>query len=95
MEVASLEARYAPRGGDVLAKHVADEIVIVDMQSGIYHGLNPVGAMIWEQLDGEQSLRSITAQLAAQFPDVEPHTIEADALALLQTLLDHALVAPR
>lgn len=92
MQVVSLEGRYAPRKEGVVAREVAGEMVIVDMQSGMYHGLNPVGVMIWEALDGDRTLGDITTMLAGEFPEVSADTIEADTLSLLQALLDHELV---
>lgn len=92
MHVASLEGRYAPRQQGVVARNVGGEMVLVDMQSGMYHGLNAVGVIIWEQLDGERSLADISAALAADFPDVPAETLQADSLSLLQALLDHGLV---
>ncbi len=95
MKQVSLDGKYAPRDSGVLTKQVADEMVIVDMQKGIYHGLNPVGALIWDELDGEQSLSDIATGLMEQYPDVERATIEADMLALMQALLDNDLVVTR
>lgn len=89
---ASLTGRYAPREGSVLTKQVAQEMVIVDMQRGVYHGLNPVGVFIWEQLDGTRPLSEIADELATHYPKVDKATIEADTLSLVQALLDHELV---
>lgn len=95
MTQAMLEGRYAPRDGSVLSREVAEELVIVDMQKGLYHGLNKVGAEIWQAMDGERTLAEITDVLTARYPDVERATLEADALALTQALLDNELVVAR
>ncbi len=89
---ASLEGKYVPRGKQVLTKEVNSEMVLVDMQRGVYHGLNAVGVQVWKQLDGSHTLEEVVSGLHSQYPDVERTTIEADVLSLLQSLLDNELV---
>lgn len=89
---ASLDGKYKPRGKQVLTKEVNSEMVLVDMQRGVYHGLNAVGVQVWKQLDGTTTLNDVVAGLHSQYPDVERTTIEADVLSLLQSLLDNELV---
>lgn len=89
---ASLEGKYMPRGKQVLTKEVNSEMVLVDMQRGVYHGLNAVGVQVWKELDGKQSLNEVVATIHSRYPDIERTTIEADVLSLLQSLLDNELV---
>lgn len=35
----------------VLARRVGEEIVILNLESGVYFGLDPVGARIWGTAD--------------------------------------------
>lgn len=93
--IASLEDCYAPRDQQVLTRQVANEMVVVDMHNGIYHGLNAVAVQIWQRLDGRRPLKEIADDLTRQFEEVDPTTIEADTLALVQSLLDNDLVVPR
>ena len=88
----SLNECYARQKSGVLTKKVSDEIVIIDMNKGIYHGLNPVGVQIWERLDGQHRLSQIVDELAASYSEVDKNRIEADTLSLLQVLLDNELV---
>lgn len=89
-----LDGTYVPRGADVLVQEVSEEKVLVDLASGIYHGLNRVGTEIWNDLDGTRTLRQIAAGLAARYPEVEPARLEADVTALVQSLADNDLVRP-
>jgi hypothetical protein len=89
---ATLEGRYTPRNGQVLTKEVNSEMVLVDMQRGVYHGLNAVGVEVWKQLDGRNTLADVIDNLHRHYPDVDRATIEADVLSLLQSLLDNELV---
>ncbi len=88
----SLNECYARQKSGVLTKHVSDEMVIIDMKNGIYHGLNPVGVQIWQNLDGKNSLNQIVEQLSASYDGVDKAIIEADTLSLVQVLLDNELV---
>ncbi|MCB0079074.1 MAG: PqqD family protein [Anaerolineales bacterium] len=90
MEV-QLDHCYRPNDG-VASRVTNDEMVLVDLREGIYHGLNPVGADIWRLLDGERSLQEVVKELSNRYPDTAPDVVQNDAMALVQTLLDHALV---
>jgi hypothetical protein len=81
-----------PREG-VIAKMVGSEMVLLDYDRGVYYGLNPVGARVWQLLsDGEASDRII--ELLAGEYDVARETLEADISALLRDLQAKELVEP-
>lgn len=81
-----------PREG-VIAKMVGSEMVLLDYDRGIYYGLNPVGARVWQLLsDGEASDRII--ELLAGEYDVARETLEGDVAALLRDLEAKELVIP-
>lgn len=44
---------------------VADEAILIDMQSGTYYSLNETGTLFWEALDGRKSLGDIASEIAA------------------------------
>ena len=88
----SLNECYTQQKKGVLTKQVSDEVVIIDMKKGIYHGLNPVGVQIWQQLDGQHRLSQIVEQVAASYAEVDKRVIETDTLSLVQVLLDNELV---
>lgn len=94
MTRATLDTIYIPQPS-VMTNEVADELVLVNMQTGLYHGLDAVGARVWEALDGQRTLAEVAAEVARHYPEVEPERIEADIVTLTQELLDHALVATR
>jgi hypothetical protein len=90
-EKATPDGCYSRRSGEVLVRQVARELVLVDTDNGVYHGLNEVGAQIWERLDGTRSPAEIARELSAHYPEVDQATLEADCLALVQELLDNDL----
>jgi hypothetical protein len=79
---------------DVIHSNLADEIVLLDLKSGVYHGLEAVGARIWELLATPVSLRQVLDTLLEEY-DVEPRQCEQDLLKLVEELRSHGLVEVR
>jgi PqqD family protein of HPr-rel-A system len=67
------------------------EAVILDIRSGQYFALSPVGAQIWRFLESPCTLASLCARLVEEY-DVEPARCEADVSALLDKLASHGLI---
>jgi hypothetical protein len=76
---------------DVLMQEVGDEVVLLDLASERYFGLDPVGTRIWELLPERQDLVDILNSLCEEF-DAEPARIEHDLLALVISLSEAGLV---
>ena len=49
------------RASDVLASQVENELVMMDIERGMYYALNPVGADIWERLAEPQQVADLCA----------------------------------
>lgn len=75
----------------VLANQLDDEIVILDLASGTYFGLNPVGAHIWHFLSEGKSIAETCKAMVDQY-DASPSEIERDVVNLTNTLLSKKLV---
>lgn len=45
------------------------EVVLLHLESGAYHELNPVGALIWELLDGDRTVPEIVTELKRRVDD--------------------------
>jgi PqqD family protein of HPr-rel-A system len=67
------------------------EAVILDIRSGQYFALSPVGAQIWKLLESPCTLASLCAKLVEEY-DVEPARCEAEVSALLGQLAGHGLI---
>ena len=76
----------------VMARQVGDETVILDLTSGTYYGLDPVGARIWQLMAEGQTLVKVCEVMLAEY-EVTREDIERDVLALVQTLLERKLVS--
>ena len=67
------------------------EAVILDIRSGQYFALSPVGAQIWRLLDPPCTLASLCARLVEEY-EVELARCQADVSALLDKLATHGLI---
>lgn len=67
------------------------EAVILDLDSGRYFGLDPVGTRTWQLMASGASLRGVHSALAAEF-DAAPDVIAADLLAFAGELAARGLV---
>jgi hypothetical protein len=76
---------------DQVSSQVGDEAVILHMRDGIYYGLDPVGAGIWELLQEPRTVHEIRDRLLSEY-EVEGARCEADLLSLLQELMERRLV---
>ena len=93
MSQISLEDSFA------ISKHAVfrdldGEAVILDMGSGKYFGLNPVGARIWQLIEQHGGLRSVHDDLCREY-DAAPDVLERDLLKLLTELEQARLVEMR
>lgn len=74
-----------------ISSNLADEAVILNLESGIYYGLNEVGARVWQLLQTPQSFSAIKERLLAEY-EVDTETCEQDLVAILQDLQDAKLI---
>jgi len=67
------------------------EAVILNLKTGVYHGLDVVGARIWTLLQESKTINEVINTLLAEY-EVEPERCERELLALLQKLADQGLI---
>lgn len=77
----------------VRAQQLEDQMVILDLSSGIYFGLNQVGSRIWDLIKQGRALGEIATVVAGEF-DVTAAEVEADTLELANELLSRKLIVP-
>jgi hypothetical protein len=80
----------------VASKHqvssdLGDETVILQLESGMYHGLNAVGAAIWALLREPRSVEEIQQAILAEFA-VDAERCQRDVMALLSKLEAEGLI---
>ncbi|MBW4516108.1 MAG: lasso peptide biosynthesis PqqD family chaperone [Timaviella obliquedivisa GSE-PSE-MK23-08B] len=74
-----------------ISSNLAGEAVILDLTSGIYYGLNEVGAKIWHLIQQPCTIQAIQHSLLQEY-DVESEICTQDLLQLLQELQAAGLV---
>jgi hypothetical protein len=70
---------------------VDGEKIILDLEGGIYFGLNPTGAQIWEAIQEPTPIGEVVAKVAGEY-DVETEQCLEDVMALVQDLKKNGLV---
>lgn len=80
------------RAEAAIASEVEGEAVILDIESGYFFRLNPIGSRIWWALETETSLPGVCARLQETFA-VSPQTCRADVLEFLGELKERGLIS--
>ena len=73
---------------------VGEEVAILGLDQGIYYGLNPTGARIWELLQQPISVRDIYAAVMREY-EVDGEAARCDLFELLAKLRDAGLIEVR
>jgi len=76
---------------DQVAANLAEEVVILNLTDGVYYGLNPVGARIWNLIQTPRTVQAVLDILVQEY-EVEPHRCQQDLLKLLQELAVKGLI---
>ena len=71
-----------------------DEAAILNLTTGVYYGLDPVGARIWKMLGGPTTVADIRDALLRTY-DVDAEQCERDLAAILEKLEAEGLVELR
>ena len=76
---------------DVIFRDLEGEAVLLDLASGSYFGLNPVGTRVWTLLASGATVDAVIAALSAEF-DADAAQIAQDVEDLLAELTARGLV---
>lgn len=76
---------------NLLASAVDEEVVMANLATGKYFGLDPVGTRIWHLLAQPQTVGDLCAHLLTLF-DVDAVTCRQEVQALLEALVAAKLV---
>ena len=76
---------------DVVFRELDGEAVLLNLQSGVYFGLDPVGTRIWQLCQEHGSIRAVWQALQGEF-DASPDILRSDLLELLDELSAEGLV---
>jgi hypothetical protein len=76
---------------DIVFREVDGEAVILNLDSGLYFGLDQVGTRIWQLIQEHGSLQKVFETMCEEF-DVGSDTLERDLLGLMDELCAKGLV---
>ena len=76
---------------EVMARQVGEEVVLLDLASGNYFGLDAVGARIWQLITDGSTPEQVVAALVREYA-VEEDTARSDTSRLLAELAAQGLV---
>ncbi len=78
---------------DAVARVLEGGMVMLDLNTGMYFGMNEVGARVWQLLSEGMTLSEIIATLLGEFA-VEESTLRDDVSTLLRELIERQLLRP-
>ena len=76
---------------DIFASPIDDEVVMANLKTDKYYGLNPVSTRIWQLLEEPTSLEAICQTLLGEF-SVDEATCQNEVLAFAQNLINAEMV---
>jgi len=67
------------------------EMILLDVDCGVYFGLNSVGASIWKFIQSQRSVEEVVDAMMIEFK-VDRAQCEAGVIGLLRDLASHGLI---
>lgn len=75
----------------VVFRQMEDGAVLLDLESGVYFGLDEVGTRVWTLLAEHKTTDAVCEAMLAEF-DVEPDVLADDVRRLVGELQQHGLL---
>jgi len=79
---------------NVTSTQIEGESILLDLEEGVYYGLNSVGGAIWEEIQEPMLIEDIVRAITNTY-DVERGQCREDVLALVADLEENGLVDVR
>ena len=76
---------------DVVFRDLEGELVLLNLATGVYFGLDPIGTRIWALIDDGRTVDQIVDAITEEY-EVDPSVCRADLERFLATLRDNDLV---
>lgn len=76
---------------DVMTADFSPDVVLLNLQDGVYYGVEDVGARVWTLLQAPIAVCEILDAIAAEF-EVERTHSDREVRAFLRQLADHGLI---
>ena len=75
----------------VVTREIGGEMVLMDLESGTYFGLDAIGGRAWQGFEDGLTIKQLCEQIEDEF-EVSPEQFREDMLALARNLLEQKLV---
>ncbi|MBI3088630.1 MAG: PqqD family protein [Candidatus Omnitrophica bacterium] len=75
----------------VLFQDLAGETILLNLETGTYFGLDPLGTRIWRLLQERRSLKTVHEAILDEY-EIDASPLEADLLRLVRELARHGLI---
>jgi hypothetical protein len=85
-----MSAKYI-QNKKVIQSKIGDDVVMLDIDSGFYFGLNSVASIIWGKLEKPISLEEVINELLDEY-NIDRDTCENDTMAFWVQLLDKNII---
>lgn len=76
----------------VVGEELDGEMVLLNLETGIYFGLNPVGTQLWRELGGHGDLQTAVLNICQRYSTVSEQTIREDIRSLVAELTSKGLL---
>ena len=77
---------------DQISTQVDDEAALLNLKTGVYFGLDPMGAYIWQMLREPMSVQKLTARLQEDYSNIDAEIVANDLRVFLEQMLEAGLV---
>jgi Coenzyme PQQ synthesis protein D (PqqD) len=74
-----------------VSSELAGEVVILNLNAGVYHGLDATGSRVWQLIQQPRKVCEVRDLLVSEYA-VEADRCERDLLELLEDLAHHGLL---
>ncbi len=83
---------YVKRKKEIAFQNMDQELVLLNLESGVYYSTNKVGQRIWQLCDGSMNIREIILKLSDDF-DKSSDDIKNDVLEYINDLINEDLLS--
>jgi hypothetical protein len=88
------ESSIVVAADEQISSDLGGESVILNMKTGVYHGLNEVGARVWDLIEKPKAVKQIKQVLLEEY-EVEADVCTDDLFSLLNSLKNAGLIKVR
>jgi coenzyme PQQ synthesis protein D (PqqD) len=78
----------------VITRELSGETVLLNLESGVYYGLDTVGTRVWQLLTQGRTIASVCDTMIEEY-DVAAQVLHADVMRLVGELHDRGIVTRR